>query len=280
MTAPGAADPPAAPSHAIRAPWTGAPAWLAFAILLLLRSTAAAAPPVVAAASDLQFALTDLAARFKTATGHEVTLVFGSSGNLYRQIEQGAPFQVFFSADEDFVARLVRSGRCADPGVVYGIGRIGVFVPRESPLKPDGQLDDLRLALDDGRLKKFAIANPDHAPYGMRAREALTHAGLWEKLQERLVLGENVSQAAQFATTGGAQGGIIALSLAKAPPIAALGQFALIPQEWHQPLRQRVVLIRGAGSVAASFYRFVQQAEPRALLRLYGFETPDPQQAR
>ncbi|MEW5982356.1 MAG: molybdate ABC transporter substrate-binding protein [Acidobacteriota bacterium] len=237
---------------------------------------AAAGPPIVAAASDLQFALADVVAAFREQTGHEVKTVFGSSGHLFRQIEQGAPFELFFSADEDYVRRLAQGGRTVDAGAVYAIGRIGLFVPHGSTLKADGRLDDLRRALDEGRVTKFAIANPDHAPYGIRAREALQHAGLWRRLEPRLVFGENVSQAAQFAATGGAQGGIIAYSLAKAPPVAALGRFALIPEDWHQPLRQRVVLLRGAGDVAAAFYRFVQGANARAVFRAFGFETPEP----
>ena len=177
--------------------------------------------PTVAAAADLKFALEEVAARFHRDTGHELRLVFGSSGNFHSQILQGAPFHLYLSADEDYVFRLADAGKAVDRGRLYARGRIGILVPHGSPLLADGQLKDLAAALKDGRLKKFAIANPDHAPYGKRAEEALRHAGLWDAIRPKLVLGENVSQAAQFATSGSAQGGIIAWSLALAPPVPA-----------------------------------------------------------
>lgn len=168
------------------------------------------AEPVVAAASDLQFALADVAEAFKRKTGQSVRLTFGSSGNFARQIRQGAPFQLYFSANEDFVKDLARDGLTRNEGELYAIGRIVLMVPKGSPLEADGKLADLKTAMVDGRLKKFAIANPEHAPYGARAEEALRHAGLWEAIKPKLVYGENVSQTAQFALTGNTQGGIIA----------------------------------------------------------------------
>ena len=230
--------------------------------------------PVIAGAADLKFALEEIAAAFKEDTGREVSLVLGSSGNLYRQIGQGAPFRMFLSADEGFVFKLADAGKTVDRGELYAIGRIVILVPHGSPLKADGQLNDLAAALADGRLGKFAIANPEHAPYGKRAEEALRHAGLWEKIKDRLVLGENVSQAAQFATSGGTQGGIIAYSLALAPAVARLGSFALIPDSWHEPLRQRMVLIKGADETTRAFYRYMQEPAARAIMKRYGFLLP------
>jgi molybdate transport system substrate-binding protein len=161
-----------------------------------------------------------------------------------------------------------------DGGQLYAIGRIVLIVPRGSPLKPDGTLDDLKAALSDGRLTKFAIANPEHAPYGKRAEEALRHKGLWETIKPRLVLGENVSQAAQFATSANAQGGIIAYSLALSPKVLALGEHMLIPETWHEPLRQRMALTKNAGPVAEAFYEFAQGPTARATFRKYGFVLP------
>src|SRR5688500_5586334 len=135
-------------------------------------------------------------------------------------------------------------------GTLYAVGRTVIIVPHGSPLTADGTFEDLRAALNDGRVEKFAIANPEHAPYGRRAEEALRHAGLWEQIEDKLVLGENVAQAAQFATSGATQGGIVAYSLALSPEISELGSYALIPQDWHEPLRQRMVLLRGAGETA------------------------------
>jgi molybdate transport system substrate-binding protein len=230
--------------------------------------------PVVAAASDLQFALEDVAKAFTAETKREVKLAFGSSGNFFRQIRQGAPFQVFLSADEQFVFDLVAKGHAADDGALYAVGRLALFVPHGSPLKADGTLADLAAALGDGRVKKFAIANPEHAPYGRRAEEALRHAGLWDAIEDKLVRGENVSQAVQFGASSGTQGGIIAYSLALAPNVAKLGTHALISNAWHEPLRQRMVLLKGAGDTARSFYAFMQGASARAIMRRYGFLLP------
>ena len=252
--------------------------WLCMAILLMgsiSRTTVRAQDvPTIAAAADLQFALTEVADAFKRETGREVKVSFGSSGNFFRQIQQGAPFQMFLSADEQFVTDLAAKGFAPDQGALYAVGRIVIIVPHGSPLKADGELADLRVALASGRVQKFAIANPEHAPYGRRAEEALRHAGLWDALKNKLVLGENVSQAAQFATMAGAQGGIIAYSLALSSNLAKLGTYALIPETWHEPLRQRAVLLKGAGDTAQQFYAFVQGPSARAIMRRYGFVLP------
>ena len=178
------------------------------------------------------------------------------------------------SADEAFVFKLADAGKTLDRGRLYAHGRIVIFVPKGSPLRADGQLRDLAAALRDGRLSKFAIANPEHAPYGARAREALHHAGLWEAIQPHLVVGENIAQTAQFATSGSTQGGIIALSLALAPQVAALGAFDLIPATWHQPLAQRMVLIKDAPEAAQRFYDFIATPGAQAIMTRFGFAMP------
>lgn len=246
----------------------------AMTLLAMPYRSAAAEPPVIVAAADLQFALTEIAEAFTKRTGQAVKLSFGSSGNFARQIRQGAPFELYFSADEQYVFDLARDGFARDRGELYAIGRIVLMVPRGSPLRVDGSLADLRAALGDGRLRKFAIANPEHAPYGKRAEEALRHAGLWEGIEGRLVLGENVSQAAQFATSASTQGGIIAYSLALSPKVSALGAYALIPEQWHAPLRQRMVLLKRAGPAAERFFAFAQEPPVRAIFRKYGFMLP------
>ncbi|WP_219339088.1 molybdate ABC transporter substrate-binding protein [Tepidicella baoligensis] len=238
-------------------------------------SHAQAAPvPTLAAASDLKFAIEEVAERFTQATGQRLRLVFGSSGNFYSQILQGAPFHLFMSADEDFVFKLADAGKTLDRGQLYAYGRIGIMVPKGSSLKADGTLKDLAEALQDGRLKKFAIANPDHAPYGMRAREALQSQGLWEAIVPKLVYGENISQAAQFATSGATDGGIIAYSLALSPQVARLGDFALIPENWHKRLAQRMVLTKDAPQTARDFYAYLSTPEAQAIMTKYGFEMP------
>jgi molybdate transport system substrate-binding protein len=232
-------------------------------------------PAIVAAASDLQFALAEAAEAYRRITGDAVKVSFGSSGNFYRQIRQGAPYDIYMSADESFVLDLAGDGLTLDRGALYAIGRIVIIAPEGSPLEADSELNGLRAALAEGRIEKFAIPNPEHAPYGGRAEEALRHAGLWQALAAKLVLGENVSQAAQFATSGSTQGGIIAYSLALSPKLSARGRFALIPQAWHRPLRQRMVLLKQAGHGARAFYDFILGPAGRAILARHGFAAPD-----
>lgn len=247
---------------------------MAFAWALIAAPVPAQAQATLAAASDLKFAIEALAAQFERQTGQPLRLVFGSSGNLTTQILQGAPFHLFMSADEAYVERLADAGLTLDRGRLYAVGRIGIIVPPGSPLQADGTLKDLAAALQDGRLRRFAIANPEHAPYGARAREALQHAGLWDTIQGRLVLGENISQAAQFATSGSAQGGIVAMSLVLAPAFERLGTFQLIPAEWHRPLRQRMVLMKGAPPAARAFYDYLATPAAQAVMTRFGFGLP------
>ena len=231
--------------------------------------------PVVAAASDLQFAVTEIATAFRAETGMDVRLSFGSTGNFARQIREGAPFEIFMAADEHFIEKLHRDGFTRDEGALYALGRVVIIAPHDSALTPDSELNTLAEMLAAGRITRFAIANPDHAPYGMRAMESLQTKGIWDDLQPVLVLGENVSQAAQFALSGNAEGGIIAYSLALAPEVASRGTYALIPDNWHKPLRQRMVLLNGAGDVAEAFYAYMNEPSARAIMKRYGFALPE-----
>lgn len=246
---------------------------VAFSIVLPSFSGAEPAP-TIAAAADLKFAMQDISEIFTQQTGQKVEIIFGSAGNLRRQIVQGAPFQMFLSADEQFIFDLYKEGFMLDEGTLYAVGRIVIFAPHGSPLKPDKDLKDLKTALEDGRLKRFAIANPAHAPYGKRAQEALVKAGLWEKLQSKLVYGEDMVQATQFAANGSSQGGILSYSFVCAPSVARLGTYALIPAEWHKPLQQRMALLKSAGDTAKQFYTFVQAPAAREVFKRYGFVLP------
>ncbi len=243
---------------------------------LLCAPVRAADIPAIAAAADLKFALSEIAYAFQAETGKSLKLSFGSSGNFTHQIEQGAPFELFLSADENYVFRLAERGLTRDRGVPYAIGRVGIFVPHGSTLTADADLKDLTAALADGRIRRFAIANPEHAPYGRAAQEALKTAGLWDEIKPNLVLGENASQAMQFAASGASQGGIVPLSLSLVPQIASLGHFALLPTKWHaeEPLHQRMVLTRSAGTTAETFFVYLQQTESREIFQSYGFSLP------
>jgi len=230
--------------------------------------------PVVAAAADLKFAVTEIAAAFEAETGMVVGLSFGSTGNFSTQIREGAPFQLYMAADEKYVLDLAAEGFTRDEGRLYAQGRIAMIVPHGSTLKADGTLETLKAALAAGAITRFAIANPEHAPYGVRAMEALQHAGLWEAVEPKLVLGENVSQAAQFALSGNAEGGIIAYSLALSDEVSALGEYELIPAQWHEPLNQRMVLLKSAGPTAEAFYNYMNAPAAREIMTRYGFVLP------
>ena len=246
--------------------------WLA---LIASSASSAAGLPSIAAAADLHYALDEVVAAYQRESGVTARVTYGSSGNFFTQLQQGAPFDIFMSADEALVQKLAVQELTRDAGALYAIGRIVLFVPRGSAIALDKKFADLRRALDDSRLSKFAIANPAHAPYGRAAREALQTAGLWQAMTPHLVLGENVAQAAQFARSGAAQAGIFALSLALAPPFEGAGSYILIDASQHQPLRQRMVLMRGAGQAATRLYAYLKSPLARAVLRRYGFTVPD-----
>ena len=226
----------------------------------------------VAAASDLQFALAELAATFQKISGVPVALSLGSSGNFARQIRQGLPVDLFMSADEAFVFALADAGLTLDRGAPYALGRIALFAAHGSPVTLDARLEGVRQGWD--KVSKFAIANPEHAPYGRAAQQALVALGMWEMVRSRLVLAENVSQAAQFVSTGAAQAGITALSLVLAPPVAERGRHVVLAESLHAPLRQRMVLLKDARGTARAFCDFLQSAPARAVLQRYGFSLP------
>jgi len=230
--------------------------------------------PAIAAAENVKFAVEELAQSFKRDSGHSLRLATGSSGKFAQQILQGAPFELFLSADEENAFRLADAGLTRDRGAIYAEGRLVLFAPAGSPLVPDEAMAGLRAALAAGTIKRFAIANPEVAPYGRRAVEALTHAGLWDAIKPRLVMGENVAQAAQFASSGSTEGGIIALALALAPGLAKRGRHAPIPAAWHKPLHQRMVLMKNAGAAAQAFYRYLRSPAAHAVLERHGYGIP------
>jgi molybdate transport system substrate-binding protein len=245
------------------------------AILLLLAmcATAAADEIAVAAASDLQFVMKEIAARYEKQTGTSVKLSFGSSGNFFAQIQNGAPFDLFFSADADYPHKLEAAG-LTEPGTFYqyATGRIVLWVPNNSPIKVD---EGIKCLLDPD-IHKIAIANPEHAPYGRAAVAAMKSAGIYDKVAGKLVLGENISQTAQFVQTGNANAGFLALSLALAQPLRGQGRFFQIPDELYAPLTQAAVVLKSSQKKARAkeFLEFLKSAEIVALLKQYGFQLP------
>ena len=235
----------------------------------------AAEVPVIAAAANLSFALPEIAAAFERATGRRVKLAFGSSGNLARQIVQGGPYELFLSADEERAQFVHERGRAEDAGRVYAIGRLALFAPAGSPVRVDPQLTGLAEALRTGTLHRVAIANPELAPYGAAAREVLVRQGMWEALQGRLAIGENVGQAAQFALTGAVQAAFIPYSIVRAPTFQGKGSAVLVPEGMHAPIRQRMVVLEGAGDTARAFQAFMESPEARTILVRFGFTAPE-----
>ena len=230
-------------------------------------------PPTIAAAANLNFALREVADQFARAAGNRVELVFGASGTLTRQIQDGAPFEMFLAADEEFPNQLAKAGLTRDAGEIYAVGRLAIFAPRGSPLQVDERLDGLARLMKGGGVTRFAIANPEVAPYGRAAEAVLRKHGLWDGIRPRLVLGDTIAQAAQFATTGNAVGGLVAYSLVLAE-LKDRGTHAVIPAADYPPLRQRMVLLKKAGPLAERFYRYVQAADARAILEKHGFAVP------
>ena len=250
----------------------------ATAVVLCTSSLTAPAitPPTlrIAAASDLKFALTALCQTFTKTTGQAVDLQFGSSGNLARQITQGLPLDIFLSADEALVLSLFDGGFAPDKGALYATGRIALLVPKNSTFQLPKDEAEARLTLTNRLqgVRKFAIANPEHAPYGRAAKEALQNLGIWEQLQPKLVLGDNISQATQFVTSGAAQAGITALSLALAPEVATLsGGYWLLPANLHAPLKQRMVLLKAAQPATKTLFDYLQTPAAKAVLAKFGF---------
>jgi len=229
----------------------------------------------VAAAADLSSALQEVATNYQKRTGVTVKLSFGASGVLTQQIQNGAPFDVFFSADMDYPKQLVTGGQAEGATLYrYAVGRLVLWVPKDSPLDVEHKGMDVLL---DPSVKKIAIANPQHAPYGRAAASALKHYGLYEKVSDRLVLGEDISQAAQFVESGNAQAGFVALAHAVAPSMQGKGKYWMVPVEAYRPLDQGVVLISHSAhrSDAAAFLEYVKTVEVSAVLRRYGFSLPE-----
>jgi len=244
-------------------------------LALLFAGTASAQEIRVAAAADLQFAMQDVAAQFEKRTGTKVNVTYGSSGNFFSQIQNGAPFDLFFSADVDYPRKLEAAG-LAEPGTLYkyAVGRIVIWTPADS--KVDVTRDGWKSLLDPS-VQKISIANPEHAPYGRAAVAAMQKAGIYEQVKAKLVYGENISQAAQFVQSGNAQAGIVAMSLAVSPGMKE-GKRWEIPADLHPPIEQGAIVLTSAKNKepARAFLEFVKGEAGRVTLARYGFTFPAP----
>jgi molybdate transport system substrate-binding protein len=229
---------------------------------------------VVAAAASLKFVLADAVLEYskKFPDEPQIKLVFGASGQLYSQIRQGAPYDVFLSADEEQVNKLQGEGFTGS-GMVYARGRLVLIRPlqnTQAPL-PSDTSKALRHLVEDPAFQRLAIASPVHAPYGKAAKQVLMHMGLWEAVESKLVVGESVSQATGFALSGSTQGGLVALSSAKSPTLDSKIEFILIDESFHDPLRHKMLLLKPDNQAAASFYEYLCSQDFARHLEAYGF---------
>jgi molybdate transport system substrate-binding protein len=248
---------------------------VAFALFVGLGGGLCAAQEItVAAAADLQFAMQEVGARFQQESGKTVKLIYGSSGNFAQQLQNGAPFDMFFSANLDYPRQLEAAG-LTEPGTFYqyAIGKIVVWVPNDSKLDLNSGLK----ALLDPSIKKIAIANPQHAPYGKAAVAALQKENIYEQVKDKFVLGENISQAASFVASGSADVGIVALSLALSPNMKDKGRYAEVPAGDYPAVEQACVIMRSSKNkeIAQQFLKFVQSSPIRELFQKYGFAIPN-----
>ena len=227
----------------------------------------------IAAASDLNFAIKEVIAKYEKATGNHVKLSVGSSGNFFAQIQNGAPFDLYFSADIGYPKKLEEAGLTV-PGSLYryAVGRIVLWTNHRSQRDVSKGMDLLR----DRAVKKIAIANPKHAPYGRAAVAAMQHFKVYDEAKDRLVMGENISQAAQFIESGACDVGVIALSLALAPTMKAAGTYWEIPSEAHPPLEQGAAILKSSKlqKTAQEFIEFMQGTQGQEIMRRYGFTLP------
>ena len=236
-------------------------------IILFCTSAIYADEILVAAASDLQFALPKIATAFEKKTQHRVKFSFASSGNLFAQINNGAPFDLFFSADTDYPRKLAP---LAGPLHLYARGQIVLWTRKDSGIDVSKGFDALLQA------KKVAIANPEHAPYGKAALAALQHAKIYEKVRSKLVLGENISQTAGFIESGAAQIGIISLALASESRVASLGRYWNVPLDAYPVMNQAAVLLKASphSKIAETFLSFVTGPTAQKVLKQSGFLPP------
>jgi molybdate transport system substrate-binding protein len=245
----------------------------------LFSASAFAADLRLAAASDLNFAIKEIISKYEKDTGNHVQLTLGSSGTFFTQISEGAPFDVYLSADRSYPDQLL-DRKFGEPGTlfIYGVGRIVVWVPASS------SIDVTKLGMQSllqPSIRKISIANPEHAPYGRAAVSAMQRAGVYDRVKNSLVLGENISQAAEFVSSGAAQAGILALSLALSDPMRGKGKYWEVPTNTYPLMEQAGIILRHAREsgnleAARSFMRALQSPQSHEILKRYGFTAARP----
>jgi molybdate transport system substrate-binding protein len=238
-------------------------------VTVFFASLANAQHPTVVVAANMKPAMDEIYQQYKMAGGQDLRIIYGSSGNFARQIQQGAPFNLFVSADESFPLVLHRQGLTVDEGKVYAIGRLALIAHKSRKMKLSLNPAELKKVIDD--TNKIAIAKPDMAPYGKAAIDFLNALGLYESAKNKIVFGENISSATMFVTSGSAGIGLTAYSLAKSKEVMQIADHLLIPENLHEPIKQRMVLLKSPPKPVVDFYAHLQSAKARNVLKAHGY---------
>lgn len=245
------------------------------ALFLAGRDVFAQEVPVVAGAASLRFVLEEIAADFERTSGQSVRLTFGATGTLVAQIQNGAPYAVLLAADDVSTAKLEQSGLTKDAPRVFSRGALALAVPKGSAVALDEELTGLGDAVRGGQVKRFAIANPEIAPYGAAAKTALTKADLWDALEGKIIIGENVGQAAQFVASGAVEAGLIALSLTRAPALSHRLRSVAVDGGMYPPIEHAMAVMKSAGPTGESFAKYCLSPAAQAVFKRHGFLPPE-----
>jgi len=241
-------------------------------LFLLCTLSLKAQPVMVAVSANMKDAFTEIAAAYKVSNQSDFRVVYGSSGNFTAQIMNGAPFKFFIAADEHFPLELYKNGKTVDEGRVYAIGKLALISKKSfGPMPVQSKLE---LANAIGKANKIAIAKPELAPYGKASVEYLKSVGLWELAKDKLIYGDNIGVATMYVVSGAADMGFTALSLATSPDVTRETVYTLIDSKQYEPIKQRMILIKGAPKEAVDLYQFMQGPQAKAVLQKFGYTTP------
>lgn len=230
--------------------------------------------PVIAVAASLRTAVEDVIAAYAKDGKGTIKASFGATGNFVRQIETGAPFELFLAADEKSVDKLEKGGFTSGAGEVLVVGKLALATPKTSGINVEAGMAGLDEALKAGKVNRIAIANPELAPYGKAAEAALSKANLLEAAKPKFVLGENVGQAAQYVASGSVEVAFIPVSLAVSEEIKANVNYAVLPAELHDPIKQKAAVLKNAGEAAKNFYAYLKSPAAKEIFETYGFAVP------
>ena len=247
---------------------------LIFILFLIIPGLLRAETPVVAAAANMTRAMTEIADRYQAKTGEKIKLTFGSSGNFTRQIQQGAPYTLFLSADLKYADILYESNRTASKAIPFARGEIGILIPASSVLSNAADIHAIFQSLMFDQYRKIAIANPETAPYGAAAEQALQSGGLWAIPSQKMIIAENAAQVVQYGLTGAVDMAVIPSSFAVYPGFKGQGKYFPIPADWYDPINQYLVLLRGAGTSTKTFLKYLEGDEAKEIIKKYGYSLP------